>query len=94
VRHVDDRIEPRAEQILLAALTSFPWLHRNSLRLTATDRENHGFGCEGIPKLNLQGRSRQNTEIWQLPSSLRSKSTNPLNGLGILHGRLMFRSCR
>jgi hypothetical protein len=36
----------------------------------------------------LQGTSGPNPEIWQFQILVRSKSTKPRNGLGILHGRL------
>src|SRR5260221_12773059 len=53
VIHVDDLVEPRAKQILLAAFPPLPWPHR-TLRQSRLRVENHSWRFEGIPNLNSQ----------------------------------------
>src|SRR5258708_5732021 len=52
--HVDDLIEPGAEQILLSRLPPFPWLHlvpRRSLRL-----ENHRSSLQPLHADSIPGK--------------------------------------
>jgi hypothetical protein len=52
VLHVDDRVEPRPEQILRAALASLPWLH--PCTSDPAQAKNHRTRFAGIPKRDLQ----------------------------------------
>jgi hypothetical protein len=56
VIHVDDLIEPRPEQILLAALPAFPWSHP-ILRSRASGAGNQSFRFVGIPDFDFARKS-------------------------------------
>ena len=87
VIHIDDLIEPRAKQILLAALPPFPWPHR-TLRQRVQGREITAAKFEGIPNANLQENPRQDPQFRQIPSPGILPSSLPLRRFGIFHGRL------
>ena len=88
--HVDDRVQPRTQQVGLSALASFLWLHR-SLR---ADQRNHDLRFDGILKSKLQAFGPSNPESLQSQNPSRQKKRLPLNGLGVLHGRLVTRLMR
>jgi hypothetical protein len=75
VVEINDLVEPRAEQIVLAGLPSLLRPHRQSLRPSSSDTGNHDCRFEGIDKPNLQENcgasltSRQK-RILQDPSSI------------------------
>jgi hypothetical protein len=87
VVHVDDLIEPRTKQILLAALPPFPWPHR-TLRSSPRPAENHGFRFEGIPNMNLQENRRQSPNFGK--SNCRNSDDSHYQPIAseLFHGRL------
>ena len=87
VVHVDDLVEPRTKQILLAAFPPLPWPHR-TLRQSRVRVENHGLRFEGIPNLNLQENRRRNPNFRQIQSQQFQQFLLPVNRFGIFHGRL------
>src|SRR5215467_9494161 len=88
VLHVDDLIEPRAEQILFTRLPSLLWPHRSPSASTSIKAENHGFRFERTPPPNLQENRPVSRTTLQIRLIQLSKSRFPLNDLDVLHGRL------
>src|SRR5450755_3966964 len=86
--HVDDLIEPRTKQILLAALPTLPWPHRKSLRSIPANEENHSFRFEGIPNMNLQENRRRSPNFRQIQLQQFRRFLLPVKHFRILHGRL------
>ena len=75
--HVDDLVQPRPEKIVLAALATLSWLHRNPLGKSPLRRENH--------KTNLQGIRRPDHIFRQIGSPRRSRFRFKFNSFGNLH---------
>ena len=72
---VDDLVEPRAEQILLATLTPLLWPHPPSLRSITLSGENHDIRFEEIQKPNLQGNRPASPKTWQTRKPDNAQST-------------------
>ena len=86
VVHVDDLVEPRAKQILLAAFPPFPWPHR-TLPQSPLRVENHGFRFEGIPNPNLQENRCPTINFRQIQSQQFLQFLLPVKRFRIFHGR-------
>ena len=75
--HVDDRVQPRAQQIGLSCLSSFLRSHRPLRR----NRWNHGPRFDGIPKIKLRAFEPSDPRTLQSQTSRRPGNRLPLNGL-------------
>src|SRR3954447_5324131 len=84
--HIDDLVEPRTKQILLAALPTLPWPHR-ILRSSLPAAGNHDARFEGIPNINLQEKRPSSSNCRQIQSRQFPQFLLPLNRFGIFHGR-------
>src|SRR6266545_2199777 len=84
VPHVDDLVQPRAEQITRSCRLVFPRPHR-SLRLR---RPNHASRFEGIAKTKLQVSRAADPETLQSQLAKTARKRLSLSGLELLHGRL------
>src|SRR5438270_3213471 len=83
--HIDDLVEPRTKQILLAALPTLPWPHR-ILRSSLPAAGNHDARFEGIPNINLQEKRPSSSNCRQIQSQQFPQFLLPLNRFGIFHG--------
>src|SRR5450631_3530445 len=84
--HVDDLIEPRPEQILLAGLPPLPWPHLNPSARSA--REKGITASDSRESQNtLQANCNRTAKNRKIRLLHCKHSPRPINGLGILHGR-------
>ena len=88
VVHVDDLVEPRTKQILLAALPPLPWPHRNPSDPIETKRIT-ASRFEGIPNANLQENRCPIPNFRQIQSPKILQFLLPVSRFGIFHGRLL-----
>ncbi|WP_206518339.1 hypothetical protein, partial [Mesorhizobium sp. M7A.F.Ca.CA.002.15.1.1] len=83
--HVDDLIEPGAEQVLLSRLA---WLgHSPSPRFAAAEPSESRSAAQGNRKTELQENSVQIPLILQFKRRYPPQSKGQINGLRIVHGR-------
>jgi hypothetical protein len=87
VIHVDDLVEPRTKQILLAAFPTLPWPHR-PLRSSRRAAENHGLRFKGIANFNLQENRRRCPSFRQIQLQEFPQFLLLINRFRIVHGRL------
>ena len=83
VFHVDDLVEPRAEQLLLAGLAPLAWLHGwPPRRLVASTAENHSPRFEGIRRSELQENRRPEPQKRRNRILGQAQSAKPIRSLG------------
>jgi hypothetical protein len=84
VPHVDDLVEPRAEQIALGRRLTLLRPHR----LPPRRRRNHGSPSKGIIKLELQGSRPFDPRSLQSKNRRCAEKRFIFNRLAFVHGRL------
>src|SRR5262245_55100751 len=83
VPHVDDLVQPRAEQITRSCRLVLLRPHRSP----PMRRPNHASRFEGIAKTKLQASRASDTETLQSQVTKAAKKRLSLSGLEVLHGR-------